>query len=151
MDNSDGGGPLAYQTYIGTKIIEARPFYVDGKPGYKVLYEDGYESWSPQEAFEKAYRPAFLGQMNFGLAIEALKKGNKVSRKGWNGRGMWLVLDPGTESVELRKGSVYEKAGLFGKINIDAHIDMFTAKRTMQPGWLASQADMLADDWFIIY
>ena len=44
-------------TYIGIKKIEAEPQTRVGTPGYRVRYEDGYESWSPKEAFEKAYIP----------------------------------------------------------------------------------------------
>jgi hypothetical protein len=86
--------------------------------------------------------------MNFGLAIEALKAGKKVARSGWNGKGMWLILQTGSE-VTLREGTCYHKAGL-KHVQIDSHIDMFTAVGTMQPGWLASQADILSDDWLII-
>jgi len=86
------------QKYIGTKVIFAEPMdegtflrTVKGqdtsdketRPGYKVVYPDGYVSWSPQNAFEEAYRPT--DGMTFGLAIEAMKKGFKVARKGWNG------------------------------------------------------------------
>lgn len=85
--------------------------------------------------------------MNFGQAIEALKAGKKVARSGWNGKGMFLVLDPGSTVNELREGSAYHKAGLTGAITINPHIDMKTATGEMQPGWLASQTDMLADDW----
>ena len=96
--------------YIGTKIVSAEPMSkvvacnkglirnsecnkvnVDG---YKVTYEDGYESWSPKDVFEKAYRP--IDEMTFGLAIEALKKGHRVARKGWNGKNMFLFLVPGS-------------------------------------------------------
>lgn len=80
--------------YIGTKIIKAEPAYrVDGKvfvkanivpsgvhieDGYKVVYPDGYESWSPKDVFEAAYRAT--DGMSFGLAIEAAKMGKKISR-----------------------------------------------------------------------
>ena len=42
--------------YIGTKIILAEPHEKDGREGYRVIYEDGYESWSPAATFERAYR-----------------------------------------------------------------------------------------------
>ena len=87
--------------------------------------------------------------MNFGQALEALKLGSKVQRAGWNGKGMWIVLDPGTSQVTFRDGSVYQKAGLL-QADINPHIDMFTADGKMQPGWLASQTDMLAEDWSIL-
>lgn len=66
---------------------------------------------------------------SFGFALAMLKKGRKVARRGWNGRGMYLFLR--------------------GPINGDEpYIVMFTAAEKLQPGWLASQADMLADDWY---
>lgn len=71
--------------------------YLDGgKPNTDRF--DGYVSWSPKEVFEKAYRP--VSGLSFGLAIEALKLGNKVARAGWNGKGMWLAyVKPYTEAV----------------------------------------------------
>lgn len=45
------------QTYIGVKKVEAFPEEHDGKQGYHVIYEDGYESWSPKDVFERAYMP----------------------------------------------------------------------------------------------
>ena len=44
-----------FQTYVGVKRIQAEPQEKDGKPGYHVVYEDGYESWSPKDVFERAY------------------------------------------------------------------------------------------------
>ena len=141
--------------YIGTKIIHAVPekHSESGREGYRVRYADGYESWSPQEAFDDAYREC--DAMTFGLAVEALKKGLKVSRAGWNGKGMWLVLVPGQKDVALRAGTPYERAlGEVPPIEILPHIDMWTVnaegRRAMLPGWLASQTDMLAEDWRIV-
>lgn len=89
--------------------------------------------------------------MNFGLAIEALKQGNKVARAGWNGKGMWLILVPGTPDAQLRPGTPYHTALGQESCEILPHIDMWTTnangRRAMLPGWLASQSDMLADDW----
>lgn len=48
--------PVETKSYIGTKVIQARPQLKDEKEGYKVIYEDGYESWSPKEVFERCYR-----------------------------------------------------------------------------------------------
>lgn len=99
--------------YIGTKLVMAEPAWrvtIPGKEpfiaaktmtcpygldtkienGYKLLYPDGYESWSPKEVFEKAYRPA--DGMPFGLAIEAAKMGKKIARKGWNGKSQHVEL-----------------------------------------------------------
>ncbi len=92
--------------------------------------------------------------MNFGDAIQELKDGNKVSRAGWNGKGMWLVLVNGTPSAKLGEGTPYRKATGLPECEILPHIDMWTinaeGRRAMLPGWLASQSDMLADDWTIV-
>lgn len=88
--------------------------------------------------------------MHFGEAIEALKKGYKVARAGWNGKNMWLILVPGTKSVLPVAGTPYSRAGITAEVDIEPHIDMFTAQGNMQPGWLASQTDMLAEDWQVV-
>lgn len=88
--------------------------------------------------------------MNFGQAIEAMKEGEKVQRAGWNGKGMWLILVPGSPGVRPVAGTTYSKAGVTEPTNINPHIDMYTAQGDMQPGWLASQTDMLADDWQVV-
>jgi hypothetical protein len=162
--------------YIGTKIIKAKPTNRadynsfrgwqlpenenGADDGYLVEYTDGgkpnvegylgYVSWSPKEQFERAYRPT--DNMNFGLAIEALKNGHKVARRGWNGKNMFLVYVPSTPNCEFKEGSPYMKAlnKASAIANINPHIDMYTATGEFQPGWLASQTDMLADDWMIV-
>lgn len=88
--------------------------------------------------------------MKFGEAIEALKQGEKVQRAGWNGKNMWLILVPGSPSIKPVAGTPYSNAGITEPTNINPHIDMFTATGEMQPGWLASQTDMLAEDWQLV-
>lgn len=166
------------QKYIGTKTIQAAPMNrleyneyrgwqlpddEDGADeGYLVEYLDGgqanhpkhkgYISWSPKQVFEDSYRKT--SGMTFGMAIEALKKGLKVARSGWNGKGMWLILVPGSENIKPVAGTPYSKAGLIEEIQILPHIDMYTVdasgRRAMLPGWLASQTDMLSADWVIV-
>lgn len=91
------------------------------------------------------------GSMTFGDALEALKGGKKVARKGWNGKGMFLTLQVGSEvSGSLMRN---ENAKAFygdGKVRICPHIDMKAADGGYVVGWLASQTDMLADDWEIV-
>lgn len=81
-----------------------------------------------------------------GWAVKQMQDGAKVRRAGWNGKGMWLVLVPGTIAASMTPGSAYAKAGL-SSVDIGPHVDMFTAAGVMQPGWLCSQADLLAIDW----
>lgn len=78
--------------------------------------------------------------MNFGQALEHIKSGGRAARAGWNGKGMWIVL--------LRPG--HELPVAFLGYNADPCLAMRTAGGTVQPGWLASQADMLAEDWEVI-
>ena len=91
------------------------------------------------------------GPMNFGAAIAAAKMGKKIARAGWNGKGMFVIWVPGQKKVPLKAGTPYANAFPKRKfIDIDGHLDMFTAGKTMQPGWLASQADIAATDWVIV-
>jgi hypothetical protein len=90
--------------------------------------------------------------MNFGDAITALKAGKRVARSGWNGKGMFLILIAGTPAVVPREGTPYADLMVSptGVVDINPHIDMKTATGQMQPGWLASQTDMLAEDWTVV-
>lgn len=119
--------------------------YLDGGKANVEGYA-GYVSWSPKGVFENAYRP--VDGMNFGLAIEAIKHGSKVTRQGWNGKGMFLFLVPGSTFQVNRPPllGIYPEGT---EINYHAHIDMRTADGKIVP-WLASQTDMLADDWQIV-
>jgi hypothetical protein len=82
--------------------------------------------------------------MNFGEALEALKKGKRVSREGWNGKGMFLLYVPS------EKWGIIDKIGLgIPKGNLLSWIGMKTADGKFVP-WLASQTDMLAEDWEVV-
>jgi hypothetical protein len=159
--------------YIGTKIISAKPMnrqeYNDlrgwtlpadengNDEGYLVEYPDGgknialcegYVSWSPKKQFEDAYKPT--SGMNFGLAVEALKKGLKVARRGWNGKGMFLYYVP-ENKYPASNNTLNTMAGIFPDdlVPYQAYIAMKTVQDTVVP-WLASQTDILADDWVIV-
>lgn len=83
--------------------------------------------------------------MNFGEALENLKQGKKVARQGWNGKNQY---------IELATNISYKNANN-EIINID-HETMgnkaiaFVGTSGVQLGWLASQADMLSEDWVVI-
>lgn len=145
------------KTYIGTKIIQAEPEsraqmgVINETTGYRVVYPDGYTSWSPAAAFEEAYR--LTSGMPFGLAIEAMKKGHRVARAGWNGKGMWLAMQPGSviTPAQARGGAAKGRADEgAAEIVILPHIDMRAADGSVVVGWLASQTDMLSDDWQVV-
>lgn len=151
--------------YIGTKVIEARPMNrgeyneyrgwtipANENPadeGYLVKYPDGYESWSPKAVFEEAYRET--DGMSFGLAIEAAKKGKKISRRGWNGKGMYVIYRTGyPEGIPCNKNTA-DAVGIPGGtlFKVRPYLQMKCVDDTFQM-WLASQSDILADDWYIV-
>jgi hypothetical protein len=93
--------------------------------------------------------------MNFGQAIEALKDGKKVARDGWNGKGMWVVLMPAlllppystSDTARKVNDRTAKWIGEDTPLDCQPYIAMWTAEQKWQPGWLASQADILAEDW----
>ena len=124
--------------YIGTKEVLAWEQDKDDRPGYAVKYPDGYISWSPKAAFEEAYRVSEGDEqrLTFGDAIHFLKDGKRVARAGWNGKGLWL---------ELQVPDAHSKMTL-------PYIFMsYPDNAQNTPGarvpWLASQTDVLAEDW----
>lgn len=155
--------------YIGTKIINAKPMTrgaynalrgwpvpPDENPdymGYLVEYIDGgkanhpdfagYISWSPADVFTRAYRDA--SGMTFGQAIEAMKREHYVQRRGWNGKGLRLAL--------VGPGGCMEHG--FTEVSTLPYIVIIYPQDAQNtPGaivpWLASQTDMLAEDWQIV-
>lgn len=142
--------------YLGVKLVEAELQIKNNVLGYKVVYPDGYISWSPKDVFEEAYRKT--DGLNFGLAIEGAKKGFKIARKGWNGKGMFVVymsplyLPPYNTEDTMRKVNdrTAKWIGEDTPLDSQGYFAMFTAQKKWQPGWVASQADMLAEDWQII-
>lgn len=158
------------QRYIGTKLINAKPMnrleyndfrgwqlpadedgadegylveYVDGGKANTGSY-DGYVSWSPKDVFEKAYRP--VQDLTFGEAIEALKAGHRVARKGWNGKGMFVFLVQG--SNDLAKLHGYGFGEYLGEPSFRDAMFMKTVGNQLVP-WTVSQSDALAEDWEI--
>lgn len=80
--------------------------------------------------------------MNFGKAIEALKDGKKVARKGWNDKKQYIQLVTGI-SYNTADGEIANcKYHAIGNMDI-----AFVGTSGVQMGWLASQSDMLAEDW----
>ena len=86
---------------------------------------------------------------SFSKALELLKQGEKITRKGWNGKGMWIIYTPGRVIENLEPNSFYDKCGFEAPVTITGHIDMKAADGSMVVGWLASQTDLFADDWMV--
>lgn len=193
--------------YVGVKEVTAKPMtkgeaqvylmrniasaHSNDTAGYLVRYADGYESWSPADVFEEAYRE--IHGLTFGMAIELLKQGFKMRRRGWNGKGIFIALNRTCDDLEqvaeavhnawwiesMRQGrenhpdmipykDLSESVKEYDRKTVEAviacmeymthpyiYIDT-TWLQTDNPDapkdrvpWLASQTDMLAEDWEI--
>lgn len=90
----------------------------------------------------------YQGQQNFGWAVAALKGGYRVRRAGWNGKNMFLFLVAGSRFTVSRPPllGIYPEGTV---IDYCPHIDMRTADGSIVP-WLASQTDVLAEDWEVV-
>lgn len=171
------------QQYYGVKLINAKPMtrqeYNDFRgwnlpanengadEGFIVEYIDGgspntpdyrgYVSWSPKDVFERAYKPT--DGLTFGLALEALKAGERITRAGWNGKGMWLSLSGPLEGRVIGADDFWSEnnrqwARQHGGAMVLPCITMKTinasGREAILMGWLASQTDMLSNDWQIV-
>lgn len=120
--------------------------------GYVIFYRGGeYVSWCPKKEFEDVSRPC--DGMTFGEAIEAMKRGWKVTRIGWNGKGMYIWVMPGSTvngCNQITDPHLAEIDKADGEIRFLGSIRMRTATGDVLTGWLASQTDMLAEDWEIV-
>jgi hypothetical protein len=109
----------------------------------------GYISWSPQDVFRQSYRPVGAG-LTFGEAIEALKIGAKVARQGWNGKGMFVYMVPeGRYAPTTPAGLEIAACSKDNRVPYRPYIAMFTTQEDVVP-WLASQSDVLEEDWMVV-
>lgn len=227
--------------YIGTKTVSVTPAWrIDGKvyskdgivprsmnreDGYKVVYEDGYESWSPKDVFEKAYKiaetpldrmkiegselstkisglmkfvstdkfkeldeptramllvqlqhmrvydsilcirgmrmenaPISISNAPFSVALTLLKNGFVVRRKGWNGKGLWVIKQvPAhiTEEIIPKMQSLPQSAKdliLNGNKFIDytSQCLIYNENTGRADSWVPSISDVFAEDWEIV-
>ncbi len=167
------------EKFIGTKIIKARPDLITYKEyceirgwdcleerenelGYMVGYPDAngdfsgsmagncdYISWSPKDVFDAAYKPET--GMPFGLAIEAMKKGYKVAREGWNGKGMFVVYQKGyPDGIKVNKQTAEAYGVEEGTLmKFRPYMQLKTAQNDCAM-WAPSGSDSLAEDWQIV-
>lgn len=163
--------------FIGTKVVRAFPMtredYITYRgwvlptdengsdEGYLVEYQDsaktnveghlGYVSWTPKKPFDDAYRTV---DTTFGMAIEAMKRGYRVARAGWNGKGMWVAMTKGHPNLPADQfwnphSRMHAEAN-GGTATVLPTAIMKTATGEILMGWLASQSDMFAEDWAIV-
>lgn len=160
--------------YIGTKVVSATPAIRKGgkvylptdeipksmetvEEGYKVIYEDGYESWSPKDVFEKAYQCIEDG-MSFGHAIEFLKSGHALQRKGWNGKGLMVfkqvpahidgTIIPKMQSLPQSAKDHIMKHTAF--IDYTSQCLIYNSQTGRADSWVPSISDVFANDWEVV-
>lgn len=145
--------------YVGTEMTEATPMNrgdyntyrgwtipANENPndeGYIVKRNDGHVNWLPKKLFEDTYHDC-LG-MPFGIALDLLKHGCKVAREGWNGKKQYIELATGISYVNNDDEIVNCEHKNIGNKAI-----AFVGTSGVQMGWLATQSDMLAEDWVIV-
>jgi Protein of unknown function (DUF2829). len=163
------------EKYIGVKIVNAKTMtrkeYNDFRgwtlptdengtdEGYLVEYDDrqkpntkdyaGYVSWCPKDIFEQHNR--LTKNMSFSFALEALKEGKKIARKGWNGKGMFVVYQKGyPKGIPCNR----QTAEAWGMNEGDPFIcNPYLQIRCVDGShsmWVPSINDVLSDDWEIV-
>lgn len=86
--------------------------------------------------------------LTFGYALDAAKAGKKISRRGWNGKGQYVFV---ADEVEFHTNAdISEFHGNADGVYVSPMLVLRTAQGGMQPGWLATQSDMLSEDWYIV-
>ena len=160
------------KSFIGTKMILARPMGrgeyntyrgwecpADENPedeGFLVEYVDGgranhpdhagYISWSPNDVFERAYRPS--SGLDFGAALQALKAGKRVAREGWNGKGMFVYYVP-ANAYPARTGVAKAYFGEDALVPYAAYLALKGVNGVIST-WVPSINDTLAEDWVVL-
>lgn len=160
------------KSYIGTKLVKMTPMnraeynsYRNWKlpedengedEGYLVEYTDGgkpndlrhagYISWSPKQQADNAYRE--IDGMTFGLAVEAMKKGMKVSRSGWNGKGLFVYYVP-PNSYKAQTGVAKQHFGDNAMVPYNAYMAIKNVNGTVST-WVPSVNDCLSEDWNVV-
>jgi len=153
---------LHFKQHSSVKMV--LPLYDMGKPeqqGYHVVYskgsDDHYESWSPKKAFEEGYmsEQEYIAEVenharalaigSFGWAVERMKQGAKVARRGWNGSGMFAYYVPANSYPADRGANVH---GIFENdmVPYRHYLALKTAQNDVAT-WSPSTSDALADDW----
>ena len=135
-----------YNEYKGWKIPDNENPEDDG---YIERYEDGHVSWSPKTTFESSCREC--DALPFGIVIELIKQGRRAARKGWNGKGMFVVYQKGypqgipcnkqtAEAWGMNEGDSFVCNPYLQIQNVDGSHSM----------WVPSINDILSDDWYVL-
>jgi len=157
VDTVNRSGYYAIKTLEGIMRIETGDYVIRGVKGefYPCKPDIFKATYDAIDADDDLAPPDGSTGFSFGAALSYLLGGRKLRRAGWNGKGMYIVLMPGFKlpawSDQSANAKVNDRtAAIIGKdtpLDAQPYLAMWTAAGQWQPGWLASQADLLADDW----
>ena len=117
-------------------------------PGDFLIFGENDDTYlCPREVFLKKYHVGG-GPMNFGLAVEAMKKGLRVARSGWNGKGMFAYFVPAA-SYPAQTGVAKQHFGESAMVPYNAYMALKGADGSVST-WAPSGSDALAEDWEIL-
>ncbi len=143
------------QQYIGTKIVLAEPMENQHtrEPGFWVKYKDGYESWSPEDAFIDAYK--LYDSMDIGRAVWCLKHNYPVARGAWAFEDGWfayLIYQQGYPSgVPCNKNTTSAlKLAADTLVAVNPHIQLFTPRGNLLQEYSFTHEDILAEDYCLV-
>ena len=118
---------------------------------FRIFHDERYSNCSCDEKATRlvhAYYNEYVGRpsgfLTFGMAIEAMKRGKKVARRGWNGKGQFVTVGNQFTYVDCngKQNAEHQTSGTAALI--------FHGTIGVQVGWLASQSDMLSEDWVVV-
>ena len=141
--------------------------YIPVPGDYLVTQDDGYQYINPKDVFERKYSPVGpIGEdgplladggdfalrrpfaQNFGYALEAVRRGQRVARAGWNGKGQFVYLVP-PASYPVQTGAAKAHFGEGSMVPYNAYLALKTVDERVST-WVPSVSDCLADDWLIV-
>lgn len=163
--------------YIRTEVVKAEPMSefeaIEKNYRFRIAGDDSdweegyhtkeftlggriYDNWIPKDVFEEAYRE--VGTVNFGGAIDLLKAGLAVRRKGWNGKGLFIVKQvPShiTGDIIPNMQSLPQSAKNILMSRENPHIDYTNQMLIINPdgradSWVPSVSDVFAEDWEVV-
>ena len=149
--------PVVIEAYQTDKEMIIRTLEGDMKASvgdYIITGVHGEQYPCKPDIFEETYEPVEANtpeatpntRLSFGVALQVLKKGGRCAREGWNGKGQYIELARNISYVTSDNKVVNAMHKNIGYCAI-----AFVGTSGTQIGWLASQADMLSNDWYIVY
>lgn len=156
---------MTMKTYLGVQFTEAEPMnlgdYLEFKGrmlpdeedpltrGYMIKHSNERFTWTPKGFFDRFCK--LEGDLNLGLAVEAVKQGERVARHCWTEKGTWITLQKGYPAgIECNKNSAEAYNIKLGTvIKVLPYFVMKNADDSFSP-WIPNQSDLMADDYYII-